>query len=345
MINETIGSGLKGATVKEQARSPAVGSLRSFTPVGQSSGSKCEEREQGFKCHSGDSIELSWSYGRDSPCSESCATIFDDTLVSLPKKYLEQDVDDEQMPRLAGRRRHCSHSKKGWWLGNEGVIDYNAVVPAVVRPTTTTNWLKPLMAFQGYQISGYKKYQVHVLLQTVELPALQHPSSTTSPHMTGFLTIRGLTNQHPEITTFFEAFAVNETIGFISSSMPFELDDYKSTDRVDLEHWLNFPSFKELCMLNDSNIMSDIMEGNYTHRDYLARRYIFMRWKEKFLVPDEEVGNVEGASYDGYYYIVHDQITGNVLGFYYHKDAEKFQQLELTPIYQMRKGVCKFDFT
>ncbi|AAS51590.2 ADL330Wp [Eremothecium gossypii ATCC 10895] len=214
---------------------------------------------------------------------------------------------------------------------------------AAPRATTTTNWLRPLMAFQGYQISGYKKYQVHVLLQTVALPA-EGCAAATTPHVTGFLTIRGLTNQHPEITTFFESFAVNDTVGFLSSSMPPELAEYKSSDRVDLEHWLNFPSFKELCMAGGGTTVADIMDGHYTHRDYLARRFVFMRWKEKFLVPDEEVGAVEGASYDGYYYIVHDQVTGSVLGFYYHKDAEKFQQLELTPVYPDRQGVCCFEF-
>lgn len=66
-------------------------------------------------------------------------------------------------------------------------------------------------------------------------------------------------------------------------------------------------------------------------RNYLNDRYIFMRWKEKFLVPDAFVENVDGASYDGFYYVVHDQLTGCMQGFYYHQDAERFQQLELVP--------------
>ncbi|AET38957.1 glucose-induced degradation complex subunit VID24 Ecym_3474 [Eremothecium cymbalariae DBVPG len=286
-----------------------------------------------FKCVSGESLASSWGYvrgaslGSESPGGRvgEGRYVYGDSAVSLPKKYLEQQqcfVGGASRERAAG-------------MASDVVLR---------SPITTTNWLKPLMAFQGYQISGYKKYQVHVLLQTVELPAMQHASMSTTPHVTGFLTIRGLTNQHPEITTFFESFAVNGTIGFLSSSIPQELADYKSSDKVDLEHWLNFPSFKELCMKNDSSTMSDIMEGTYTHSDYLSQRYVFMRWKEKFLVPDDEVGNVEGASYDGYYYIVHDQIKGNILGFYYHKDAEKFQQLELTPVYQERQSVCAFEF-
>ncbi|EGA83935.1 Vid24p [Saccharomyces cerevisiae Lalvin QA23] len=66
--------------------------------------------------------------------------------------------------------------------------------------------------------------------------------------------------------------------------------------------------------------------------NYLNERFIFMKWKEKFLVPDALLmEGVDGASYDGFYYIVHDQVTGNIQGFYYHQDAEKFQQLELVP--------------
>lgn len=64
-----------------------------------------------------------------------------------------------------------------------------------------------------------------------------------------------------------------------------------------------------------------------------------MKWKEKFLVPDALLmEGVDGASYDGFYYIVHDQVTGNIQGFYYHQDAEKFQQLELVPSLKIKSS-------
>ena len=72
-----------------------------------------------------------------------------------------------------------------------------------------------------------------------------------------------------------------------------------------------------------------------------------MKWKEKFLVPDALLmEGVDGASYDGFYYIVHDQVTGNIQGFYYHQDAEKFQQLELVPSLKnkVESSDCSFEF-
>lgn len=53
--------------------------------------------------------------------------------------------------------------------------------------TTTTNYLRPRMQFTGYQISGYKKYQVVINLKTVGLPI--SGATSPSPHVTGFLTI------------------------------------------------------------------------------------------------------------------------------------------------------------
>lgn len=69
-----------------------------------------------------------------------------------------------------------------------------------------------------------------------------------------------------------------------------------------------------------------------------------MRWNEKFLVPDADLESIDGASYDGYYYIVHDQLLGNMLGFYYHERAERFQQLELQPLQEPSIGDCSFEF-
>lgn len=79
-------------------------------------------------------------------------------------------------------------------------------------------------------------------------------------------------------------------------------------------------------------------------KQYLNNRFIFMRWKEKFLIrdgehiDDDDEDEINGASFDGFYYIVHDQVDGSIHGFYYHKDAEKFQQLELVPVFNERSS-------
>lgn len=215
---------------------------------------------------------------------------------------------------------------------------YGVSVPSGARSdscTTTTNYLKPRMEFTGYQISGYKKYQVLISLKTVNLPVCG--AASPSPHVTGFLTIRGLTNQHPEITTYFEAFAVtHRELGFLSSGWPKEsvMGSCRADDQTDLEHWLNFAAFKQLFLResqDETPTLNSVIDGTCEFEDYLEQRFIFMRWKEKYLVPEDLSDGVEGASYDGFYYIVHDQVTGNIQGFYYHQDAEKFQQLELVP--------------
>ncbi|CAL9732378.1 vacuolar import and degradation protein 24 [Monosporozyma unispora] len=208
-------------------------------------------------------------------------------------------------------------------------------IPFISTPySKQTNFLKPSMVFTGYQISGYKRYQVTVTLKTVNFPSHYTKTNVSSPHMTGFLSIKGLTHNHDEISTFFESFAVTDNnFGFLSSSWNHDLN-LTSFDLNDMEHWLNFPAFKEMFHINqfnnNTNISTQQTIPNYI-KDYLNERYIFMRWKEKFLIEDPDVDGIEGASFDGYYYIVHDQFTGNIQGFYYHKDAERFQQLELLP--------------
>lgn len=337
MINETVKSLKKDAVLSPVCPRPLTPPLQLTNKLIQ----QCREEESLYKCSSRDSLA-------------SLNSLQHQDSIASPKKYILED--------------NSAYND----VSNDTRVD----------ATTRTNFLKPRMKFTGYQVSGYKKYQVIVDLQTVDLPTT--PATTTTPHLTGFLTIRGLTNQHPEITTFFESFTVMDTIGFLSSCIPEELNAYKGNDHVDLEHWLNFPCFKELCMRRpasndkhssstpyacngkpnayhkytnyanvqsncvggdaDVNILHQILNGQYTHENYLCNRFIFMRWKEKFLVPDAEIDSVEGASYDGYYYIVHDQVTGNILGFYYHKDAEKFQQLELSPVMSGMESACDFEF-
>lgn len=48
-----------------------------------------------------------------------------------------------------------------------------------------------------------------------------------------------------------------------------------------------------------------------------------MRWKEKFLVPDYKVAEINGASFEGFYYICFNQITGDIEGFYFFAKSEK----------------------
>lgn len=57
-----------------------------------------------------------------------------------------------------------------------------------------------------------------------------------------------------------------------------------------------------------------------------------MRWKESFLVPDHRVREILGASFEGFYYICFNQVTGNVSGIYFHSKSEKYVFISSDPL-------------
>jgi hypothetical protein len=57
--------------------------------------------------------------------------------------------------------------------------------------------------------------------------------------------------------------------------------------------------------------------------DPVTSDFIYMRWKEHFLVPDHRVSNIDGASFAGFYYICYQRSTNEIKGFYfYHNNQE-----------------------
>ncbi|CCE61438.1 hypothetical protein TPHA_0A03620 [Tetrapisispora phaffii CBS 4417] len=155
------------------------------------------------------------------------------------------------------------------------------------------------------------------------------------------------------------------------------LASFLSDDANDYEHWSNFHNYRHVirasyneyesnsrfhkhdgdsstgkkgissCSVRDSMNVDDYLNGRIPLNidNYRNQRFIFMRWKERFLLPssvqpdDTEdsfnyASNIRGANFDGYYYVVHDQLNGSIKGFYYHPKATKFQQLELYPVDQ-----------
>ncbi|ORY07753.1 hypothetical protein K493DRAFT_327748 [Basidiobolus meristosporus CBS 931.73] len=152
--------------------------------------------------------------------------------------------------------------------------------------------------FQGQQRSGRSSYEVQVHLQYVDL---------SDSYLCGYLHIKGLTDDLPELTTFFDA----EIIG---PKYPFLTRKWEADELIDKQHWYNF-------MDND---------------------FIFMRWKEHFLVPDHHVRSIHGASFAGFYYVCFQRSTGTILGFYYHQNSEWFQQLSLQHIPQPYSSSFEF---
>lgn len=50
--------------------------------------------------------------------------------------------------------------------------------------------------------------------------------------------------------------------------------------------------------------------------------YVFMRWKEHFLVPDHTIKDINGASFAGFYYICFQKSRAIMEGYYYHRSSE-----------------------
>lgn len=201
-------------------------------------------------------------------------------------------------------------------------------------PRFTNSYLKPNATFIGEQQSGKAKYHIKVELKTVDW---------INSIVTGFLQISGLTEQHPEITTFFKGEIINNPLNKynwqtyskkLSSDVSIkkysfitENSQWGSFIKNDLEHWKELTDSEDLNDLELKQKLQQIQnDPNYNDE------CIYMRWKEEFLLPDSRVKQINGASFEGFYYIALNlthgsKLPGSISGLYYHKESEKFQSL------------------
>ncbi|KAG0252586.1 hypothetical protein DFQ27_007962 [Actinomortierella ambigua] len=169
--------------------------------------------------------------------------------------------------------------------------------PIRLFPTSTFH-LYPGSRFKGKQISGNNSYEVMVDIKHVSLD---------DSSLCGYLHINGLTEEYPELTTFFDA----EIIG---SKYKFLTKKWEADESIDREHWNMFKPFERLsAMYNMQDFLYDFMDESV----------VFMRWKEHFLVPDHRVDGITGASFAGFYYICYNKLAGQINGYYYHQSSEK----------------------
>ncbi|KAI9674677.1 MAG: hypothetical protein M1817_001580 [Caeruleum heppii] len=129
----------------------------------------------------------------------------------------------------------------------------------------------------------------------------------------------GLTDDIPTLTTYFEGEIIGDRYSFQTKH-----PDWGSNDKIDMAHWWRFPAWRPLA--------KSAKKPDFAHRNFAQRENIFMRWKEHFLVPDHRVRTISGASFEGFYYICFNQVTGNISGIYFHAKSEKYQQLELAHV-------------
>ncbi|KAH7340744.1 vacuolar import and degradation protein-domain-containing protein [Rhizoctonia solani] len=178
---------------------------------------------------------------------------------------------DREPPRDLARSRSAALSEP----------DPYADVTRLRLSNTRQDCLYPGAQFVGIQKSGRNSYNVSVTIVNVDFPG-----ST----LCGYLTIENLTDDHPQLTTYFDAEIIGPKYGFLTQS-------YGASEMDDMTHWGRFDSFRA--------IKSEMRRPGLTIRQKtLAERgFVFMRWKERFLVPEHQVRGIRGASYDGFYYV------------------------------------------
>ncbi|KAI1326480.1 vacuolar import and degradation protein-domain-containing protein [Xylariaceae sp. FL0255] len=205
-------------------------------------------------------------------------------------------------------------------------IDHNEYKPSMgyeysnirIAPTSSSSFLRPGSKFHGTQQSERQQYEVQVEIKYVDM---------RESFLCGYLKIKGLTEHNPTLTTYFEGEIIGSRYGFLTKHQ-----GWGATEKEDLSHWLKFAPFrtqygKQVRSGGNPKGLSILSIPNFSQRDTL-----FMRWKEHFLVPDHRVTDINGASFEGFYYICFNQREGKVSGIYFHAKSEKFQQLELTHV-------------
>ncbi|KIJ16913.1 hypothetical protein PAXINDRAFT_168349 [Paxillus involutus ATCC 200175] len=141
--------------------------------------------------------------------------------------------------------------------------------------------LYPGATFQGTQKSGRNSYDVNVTIVDVDF---------SSSFLCGYLRIRGLTDDWPELTTYFDAEIIGNRYGFLTQK-------WGANEQEDMVHWNRFPAFR--------HVKNELKRPQFTMPDR-DRGAVFMRWKERFLVPDHRVQDINGASFAGFYYVCVD---------------------------------------
>lgn len=121
----------------------------------------------------------------------------------------------------------------------------------------------------------------------------------------------GLTDDHPTLTTYFEGEIIGTKYGFVTQHQ-----GWGASEKIDFSHWSKFTAFQQYSKRVRKG-------GNTVINDVDQRENIFMRWKEHFLVPDHRVRTINGASFEGFYYICFNQAKGEVSGIYFHSKSEK----------------------
>ncbi|KAG8847866.1 hypothetical protein FRB96_001381 [Tulasnella sp. 330] len=159
-----------------------------------------------------------------------------------------------------------------------------------LRVTSRGNsYLYPGASFSGTQKSGRNNHDVTVTVVDVDF---------ASNFLCGYLKISNLTDDYPELTTYFDAEIIGGARhGFLTQGASYSSTSSSVTEVEDMTHWGRFPAFRSIkheLKRPDLTVSEDVLQ---------KRGVVFMRWKERFLVPDHKVKDINGASFAGFYYV------------------------------------------
>lgn len=153
-------------------------------------------------------------------------------------------------------------------------------------------------------------------------------------YLCGYLKIKGLTDEYPTLTTFFDGEIINK-------NNPFLTRKWDADEEVDKKHWSKFGAFHQFAKTFNSD--------SFDCDGLKKTDYVFMRWKEQFLVPvrsinlykltednhiylllnyflyifqDHTIKDISGASFAGFYYICFTKSDSTIEGYYYHRSSE-----------------------
>ncbi|XP_052328157.1 uncharacterized protein LOC118396884 isoform X3 [Oncorhynchus keta] len=186
------------------------------------------------------------------------------------------------------------------------------------QPGVVASLLYSGSKFRGHQKSKGNSYDVEVVLQHVTMEA---------SYLCGYLKIKGLTEEYPTLTTFFAG-------EIISRKRPFLTRKWDADEDVDRKHWGKFQAFYQYAKTFNSD--------EFDYDELKNSDYIFMRWKEQFLVPDHTIKDISGASFAGFYYICFQKSTATIEGYYYHRSSEWYQSLNLTHVPEHSAAIYEF---
>ncbi|XP_053194852.1 uncharacterized protein LOC128379252 [Scomber japonicus] len=245
-------------------------------------------------------------------------TLVSPAVVCSDRKFMTV-ADGDTLALIMPVRAECCST-----TGSACLSSASLTPPAPInthQPGVATSLLYSGSQFRGYQKSKGNSYDVEVVLQHV---------TVEDSYLCGYLKIKGLTEEYPTLTTFFAG-------EIISRKRPFLTRKWDADEDVDRKHWGKFqPFYKYAKSFNSDDFDYEALDSS---------DYVFMRWKEQFLVPDHTIKDISGASFAGFYYICFQKSTATIEGYYYHRSSEWYQSLNLNhvpehsmPIYEFRNG-------